>query len=637
MDQRHISQATTKPHSDTTVMLKRLIFGTAALFTSALVAGAVFADGHETIIETHAYSTFGNVKYDADFTHLDYVNPDAPKGGEISIPFQGTFDSMNPYATAKGSPGVLSTIGYERVFASTSDDASASYCLLCTSMEYPESEDWVVFNLHRDITFSDGSPMTAHDIVFSHKLLLEQGTASYRDYVAPRIASAEAVDDYTVKFVFADGYPRTDMITLVGGTPVWSKAWYEETGARLDESRLEISPGTGPYMVDSIDVGRQLIYARNPDYWGNDLPLMKGRNNFDKIRVEYFADSNAAFEAFKTGEYTFRRENSSIVWATGYDFPALDNGWVAKVELPNGALPGATGFTFNLQREKFADLQVRQAIALMYNFTWTNDTLQYGLFQQRESFWQGTELEAKGVPEGRELELLESVADLLDPSVLTDAVTVPHTSGDGQLDRRNLRSALALMEEAGWVADDAGMLRKDGEIFTLEFLSSSPTLDRIINPFVENLKRLGIDASYNRIDPAQFTNRERTFDWDMTLNSYTNGLEESIGLSQRYGTDAIGDVFNPASFGHPAVDKIIEDVVAAETYEDMTAGVRAIDRIMRRELFMVPTWYLGKHWVAYYDMYEHPENLPPYALGQLDFWWYNAENAETLRAAGAFK
>ncbi|SEW38181.1 microcin C transport system substrate-binding protein [Cognatiyoonia koreensis] len=637
MDRHQAPKAIAKARIDRVERLKRWMLGSAMFIGGALAASAVLSDSHETIIETHAYSTFGTYKYDADFSHLDYVNPEAPKGGEISIWFQGTFDSFNPYATGKGRSGVLATIGYERILTSTADDASASYCLLCTTMEYPENEDWVVFNLRQDITFSDGTPLTAHDLVFSHKLLLEQGTPSYADYVSPRIESAEALDDYTVKFVFADGYPRTDMITLVGSTPGWSKKWYEETGARLDESRLEISPGSGPYILDSFDINRQIIYKRNPDYWGNDLPINIGRNNFDSIRVEYFSDSNAAFEAFKTGEYTFRQESSSLVWATGYDFPALENGWVQKVELPDGSLPSASGFTFNLQRDKFADRRVRQALALMYNFTWTNDTLQYGLFQQRESFWQNSDLEARGVPEGRELELLQSVSDLIDPEVLTEEVTVPHTSGDSQLDRRNLRRALALMEEAGWVADDAGQLRKDGEIFDLEFLASSPTLDRIINPYIENLKRLGINASYNRIDPAQFTNRERSFDWDMTLNSYSNGLEESIGLSQRYGTEAVGDVFNPASFGSEAVDKLIEEVVNAETYEDMAAGVRAIDRLMRRELFMIPVWYLGNHWVAYYDMYEYPDELPPYSLGHIDFWWYNAEKAEALRAAGAFK
>lgn len=637
MNQHQAPKAIAKARTEQVDRLKRWALGSVLFVGGAFAAGAVFADNHETIIETHAYSTFGEFVYDAGFPHLSYVNPDAPKGGEMSLATLGTFDSMNPFATQKGRPGALSSSGYERILTSTADDAYASYCLLCTSMEYPESEDWVIFNLHQNITFSDGTPLTAHDIVFSHKLLLEQGTASYADYVTPRIESAEAIDDHTVKFVFAEGYPRKDLITLVGGTPAFSKAWYEETGARLDESRLEISPGSGPYVLDSFDINRQIIYTRNPDYWGQDLAINIGRNNFDSLRIEYFADTNAAFEAFKTGEYAFRRENSSIVWATQYDFPALSNEWVVKAELPSGVLPSARGFTFNLTREKFQDRRVRQALALMFNFTWTNDTLQYSLFDQRESFWQGSDLEAKGVPEGRELELLQSVADLIPAEILTEEVTRPHTSGDNQLDRRNLRQALALMEEAGWVADDAGMLRKDGQTLDVEFLSPSPTLDRIINPYIDNLKRLGVNASYNRIDRAQYTNRERSFDWDITDNSYTNGLEESIGLSQRYGSESVGDVFNPASYSSPAVDKLIQEVIAAQSLEEMAAGVRAIDRIMRHDLFVIPVWYLSNYWVAYYDMYEYPDTLPPYLLGEMDFWWYNADKAEALRAAGALK
>jgi microcin C transport system substrate-binding protein len=467
---------------------------------------------------------------------------------------------------------------------------------------------------------------------------LEQGLPSYASEVGRLIPLVEALDDYTVKFTFGEGVPRKNLINQAGGTPVWSRAWYEETGARLDESRLEISPGSGPYRVDSIDPGRQIIYRRNPEYWGADLPIMQGRANFDTIRVEYFADTQAAFEAFKAGEFTFRQENSSISWATGYDFPALNNGSVVRDTLPNGNLPAAVGLVFNLRDEKFQDLRVRQAIALMYNFTWTNETLQYSLFDQRESFWQGSDLQAQGIPEGRELELLQSVADQIDPAILTEAVTVPHTSGPDQIDRANLRRALALMAEAGWTSGDDGLLRNAaGEAFTLEIMSDNPSFERILVPYVDSLRTLGVDARFNLIDPAQYTERERNFDWDMIYDGYTNGLEEGIGLGQRYGTDGLGDLFNPAGYASPAVDTLIEAVVDAESYDEMAAAVRAIDRIMRRELFVIPTWYNPSYWVAYFDMFEYPEPLPPYSLGQLDFWWYNADKAEELRAAGALQ
>ncbi len=619
--------------SDRTSREFRFTLGFVLVFLALFAAASLRAE--ETIKAT-GYSTFGEFKYEPGFTHLDYVNPDAPKGGEISIWAQGTFDTFNPYSS-KGRAGMLSTIGYESLLVGTADEISAEYCLLCESLEYPESEDWVIFHMRKDAKFSDGTPVTAHDVVFSHFLLLEQGLPSYATAVKALIPEAEALDDHTVKFTFAPDVPRKNLINQAGGVPVWSKAWYEKTGTRLDESTLEISPGSGPYMLDSYDINRRIVYRRNPDYWGKDLPINVGRNNFDTIRVEYFADSQAAMEAFKAGEYTFRQETSSLSWATAYDFPAAEKGWVKLETLEDGTLPGASGFVFNLRREKFQDIRVREALGLMFNFTWTNDSLQYGLFQQRHSFWQGSPLEAKGVAEGEELALLETVKDLIDPSILIEPVVMAHESGERQMDRRNLRRASQLLEEAGWIVGDDGVRRKQGKALSVEFLSVSPTFDRIIMPYIENLKQLGVDAVYNRVDPSQYTNRERAHEWDMIFDGYTVGLEEGIGLSQRFGTEDVDDVFNPAGYGSEAVDKLIEVAVEAKTYDEMATAVRAIDRILRAERFIVPVWYLGKHWVAYYDMFEHPETLPPYALGHLDFWWFNADKAATLKSAGALR
>ena len=608
----------------------------AAVVALGLMTGLAFGQD-EKIITSHGYSTFGDLKYLADFTHFDYVNPDAPKGGEISIWAQGTFDNFNPY-TRKGRAGTLSTIGYESMLIASADEVSGQYCLLCETLEYPESEDWVIFHMRPEARFSDGTPVTAHDVVFSHMKLLAEGLPSYAEYVGARIPTVEALDDHTVKFTFADGFPRKDLISQAGGVPVWSKTWYEKTGARLDEPQQEISPGSGPYMLDSYSINERIVYKRNPDYWGEDLAVSKGRSNFDTIRVEYFADSDAAFEAFKAGVYTFRQENSSISWATRYDFPAVQKKWV-KLETPvDGTLPGALGFVFNLRKPQFQDIRVRQAIGLMFNFSWTNETLQYGLFKQRESFWQGSQLAAEGVPEGRELEMLEAVKDKIDPAILTEPVAMPHESDGGrQLDRGNLRRASALLEEVGWIVGDDGLRRKDGRTLDLEFLSSSPTFDRIVNPYVQNLRQLGVNARYNRIDPSQYTARERDFDWDMIYDGYTTGLEEGTGLTQRFGTSGLGDVFNPASYASEAVDTLATMVLDAKTYDDMAATVRAIDRIMRAAYFMVPSWYLGEYWLAYFDMFEHPAELPPYALGQLDWWWFNPEKAEALVAAGALR
>lgn len=607
------------------------------LVAGLIFTGQAFADSHENIIVSHGYSEYGELKYPADFEHLDYVNPDAPVGGEISVSANGTFDSMNPYATVDGTYGYLSSAGYERILTGTGDEVGSAYCLLCETIEYPESQDWVIFNLHKNITFSDGTPGTAHDIVYSHELLKEQGTPSYARFVQEMVTSAEALDDYTVKFTFADGVPRKGLMSLVGSTPMWSKAWYEETGARLDEARLEISPGTAEYNPTSVDVGRQIILTRNPDYWAKDLPIARGRGNFDSIRVEYFADSSAAFEGFKAGEFTFRRENSSINWATAYDFPAIESGAVVRETIEDGTPPFASGFVFNLRREKFQDVRVREALGLVYNFTWTNDNLQYGLFQQRESFWENDQLKAVDLPQGRELEMLDTVRDMLNPEIFTEPAVLPHTSGDRPLDRGNLRRALGLLEEAGFVAGDDGILRKDGNTLEVEFLETRQSFDRIINPYIDNLKSLGVDITYNRVDGAQYQLRTQENDFDMIFGSYRAGLEESTGLEQRYGAADKDDVFNPAGFSHPAVDELIKYVIDAETYDELAAGLRAIDRIMRAERFIVPVWYLGKHWTAYFDMYEHPENLPPFGLGHLDYWWINADKAEALRSSGVLR
>ncbi len=610
-----------------------VFLGLAAIWAADDVA----ADGHD-IIKSHGFNEYGDLKYPADFPHLDYVNPDAPLGGEISISANGTFDSMNPYATLSGSPGALSSSIWETILTATSDEVGSAYCLLCTSLEYPQDKSWVIYNMRDDVRFSDGTPMTVEDVIFTIELFIEQGTPSLAASLKVLIEDIEKVGDNAMKVTFSDEYPVRGRIGQIGGFPVMSKAWFEETGARLDEPSLETSPGTGEYTVGKVDVGRSIVYERNPDYWGKDVPINVGRGNFDSMRIEYFADSSAAFEAFKAGEFTFRRENSSINWATAYDFPALEREWVVRRELDDGTMPAASGFTFNMNREKFADRRVRRAIGLLYNFTWTNENLQYGLFQQRESFWQNDRLKAVGVPQGRELEILEGLRGLIADEIFTQEPVMPHVSGARPIDRGNLRQALALMEEAGWTTSDDGLLRNaDGQTFDVEFLETRQSFDRIINPYIENLKRLGVNITYNRVDPSQYQARRQAKNYDMIYGSYRNGLQEGTGFSQRFGCEDKEDVFNPAAYCSEAIDRLGEQIPDAETYDEMAAMVMAADRILRHEYFMVPAWYLGKNWVAYFDMFEHPENLPEFGLGHLDYWWFNQEKYDALRAAGAFQ
>ena len=624
--------------AQTSHAMRTSLIGLFAFVAFLALPGLARGESHEKIIVSHGYNEYDELKYGPDAPHLDYVNPDAPIGGEISIATVGTFDSMNPYATGIGSWGLLSTIGYEDMMVGTANEIGSIYCVLCETIEYPESKDWLQFNIRKDVSFSDGTPMTAADILFAFELLKEQGTPSYAAFVNQVVEKVEMPDDYTLKFTFAEGIPRRSLFETIGSLPAFPKHWYEETGARLDESRLEIGPGTGEYVLDTLDPGRQIIYRRNPDYWGRDHWIMRGRGNYDTIRVEYFGDSSAAFEAFKAGEYSFRRENSSLNWATRYDFPKTADGTIKLERLPDGTLPGASGFVFNMLNEKFADRNVRRAIGEMFNFTWTNQNLQYGLFFHRTSFWENDRLRATGLPEGDELALLEQFRDELPPEIFTEDAFVPDSGSERPLNRRSLRRALALMAEAGFTPGSDGLLRDaNGNTLDLEIIEDQQSFDRIILPYVENLKALGVNVTYNRIDPSQFQNRRQNNDFEMRFAGYSSGLIEGSGLEQKYGCEDREDIFNAANYCNPVVDKLAKMATEAETYDELSTIIKAIDRIMRYDYFVVPVWALQENWVAYYDMFEYPENLPEFGLGNLDYWWVNEEKAAALKASGALK
>lgn len=611
--------------------------GAALLLGAALLASDLRAESHEAVIESHGYSNFGDLMYPADMTHLNYVNPDAPKGGEISIWSQGTFDSFNPYARA-GVTASLASAPYENLMTSTADDPYGMYCYLCTTIEYPESRDWVTFNLRHDVTFSDGRPMTAHDVKFTHDLFMEQGIPEYRNVVSGFIESVEALDDYTLKYTFTPDAPRRDAIGIAGGQVVFSQSWFEDTATRLDESSDAPFLGTGAYVLDNFDINRRIVYARNENWWGADHPMNIGQNNFDTIRIEYFADSSAAFEGFKAGEYTFRSENSSKDWATSYDFPALDSGWVRKEELPDGNIGTAQAFVFNLKNPKWQDPRVREAVRLMFNFEWSNESLFYGLYERVNSFWENSDLEARGVPDAGEIALLQPLVDqgLLDASILTDEAVMAPTSSTSALDRNNLRRASSLLDEAGWVAGDDGIRRKDGQELTLGILQFSPAFDRIVNPYIENLTRLGVKATLDRVDMSQYVDRRRTGDFDLVNHSFSMGYEPGVGLRQWFDSSTAEDSSrNLMGLANPAVDQLITAVIDAQSLEDLTTTTHALDRVLRAQGFWVPQWFKDVHTVAYYDMYHYPDPLPPFSRGELSFWWFDADRAAELHEAGA--
>lgn len=619
-----------------------------AVTVSVAVWGAdLWAEEQGEIITSHGYSFYGDLRYPADYSHFDYVNPDAPKGGEISLPFVGTLDSMNPYS-GKGRAHLFSIFAYESLLGESpsgeglpADVYGEAYCLLCETVEYPKDKSWVIFHMRKDAKFSDGTPVTAHDIAFSQNLLLDEGLKSYADAVRKRIPKIEVIDDLTIKFHFADGISRRSLIETVGGVPAWPSKWMKERGVGLKDDWLESPPGSGAYIIDDIDLSRQIKLTRNPDYWGKDLPINKGRFNFDTIKLEIISDDTASFEAFKSGLYTFRSEGDSKKWAAGYDFPKVTDGFIKKAELFDGSPPTPTGVVFNLSSEILKDRAVRRAIALMFNFEWTNESLQYGLFKHRASFSQGTPVMANGVPEGAELELLASLGDLIPAEMLTQDAVVPHTSSSKRLlDRRNARAAQKLLDDAGWEVVN-GQRQKDGVPLRLEFLfnsTSSPTVTAAIENYISNLRGIGIDLQLEKVDSSQYTSRERGRDFDLIYESYAAFLGTGTGLSQYYGSEAAEfSLFNPAGLASPMVDAIIDASLAAQTREEEEAAMSALDRALRYEFFMIPMWYNDVNWVAYYDQYDRPETQPPYAVGHLDYWWYDADKAQKLRDAGVLR
>ena len=601
-----------------------------------LILGSLaYGDNH--IIKSHGISTFGELKYNSDFQHLDYVNPNAPKGGEVSIWAFGSFDSMHPYTT-KGRSGSLSSIFFESLLTGTSDEIGSAYGLVAKSMEYPKDRSWVIFNMRPEAKFSDNTPLTAEDVMFSYKLLQEKGLPSFRAVIEKEIDTVEILGKHKIKFTFKKGIPTRDLPASAGSLPIFSKNYYEKSGADFEASTLTPGIGSGPYILDNLDVGQTINYKRNPEYWGANLPINIGRNNFDKIRVEYFADYNSAFEGFKGGSYTFRTEYMSKLWATGYDFPAIEKKWVTKKLLPSGDMAPGQSFIINLRKDKFKDIRVRKAIGLMFNFEWSNKTLFYDLYARINSFWENSDMAATGKPSKDELIILNSLKNTLPSGIIDSDVAEVSVSSTKQLDRKNLRMASKLLDDAGWeVGDDGVRKNKNGATLDIEILNDSQAFTRIIEPFIENLKSLGVNAVHTKIDNAQMTERERSFDFDIVTGNFPMSFTPGSGLKQYFGSETADvSIFNKAGIKSEVIDELIEVVMAAKTRDELKVAVKTLDRVLRSYYFWIPQWFKDVHTVAYYDYYEHPENLPPYDMGLLDFWWINNEKYNELKNKGAF-
>lgn len=612
---------------------------------AALILGLAVIPGHAQddpeLIVSHGVSTFGELTYPAGFAALDYVNVDAPQGGEMSFSWSsagGSFDSLHPY-TEQGTPDVLSSIFFESMLEGTADTIGESYCLLCESIAYPEDKSFVVFTLREGVTFSDGTPMTSDDVLFSYEILRDEGLASFRANIPLTIASAEVLDERSIRFDFNPEAPLRGRIESAGGLPVFSRASHDASGLDFEESRLEPLIGSGPYILGDVDPGRRSVYVRDRDYWGEDLAINQGRHNFEAIRIEYYADAIAAFEGFTAGNYLFRQESSSQNWANNYDFPKLDQGLVLREELPDGTMASGQVFAFNLRQPQFEDIRVREAIGLMFNFEWTNQTLFYGLYAPIHSFVENSELEPEGLPSAEELAILEPLRGRVPERVFNEEpFSFPMSNPDRATDRGQARRAQALLDEAGWEVGDDGLRRNaEGQTLRVEFLNAGPLFNRIINPYVENLRSIGVDAELITVDGAQLRQRQNEADFDIITDHFSFGYEPASGLRQFFGTlGAEQPLFNSMGLADPAVDELIETVIRAETREEMITAARALDRVLRAMVVRVGQWYNDAHWVSYYDMYRYPETLPPYSLGFLDFWWVDPAAEAALREQGAF-
>jgi microcin C transport system substrate-binding protein len=608
----------------------RLAAGAGA--TAALPKGwAMAADATATRGIAHGVSAFGDLKYPAGFERFDYANPDAPVGGTYSTGIGGgTFDSLNNLIL-KGNPAVGVGLTFDTLMTSADDEADSLYGLVAKSIEYPETRLWAAFELREEARFSDGTPVTAEDVVFTFETLRDKGHPSYRIQLAA-VTSVTAEGPLRVRYEFHPDAARRDLPMSVAGLPILSKAYYQIH----DFTRTTLDPilGSGPYIIEKAEPNRNITYLRRADYWGWHLPVMQGRWNFERIRFEYFRDRSAQFEAFKAGTFTFNEEYWSKLWATGYDFPALNRGDVVREVIADNTPSGSQGYWFNLRREKFDDPGLREAISMAFDFEWSNKTLFYGLYNRTESFFQGGPMQAQGKPTPGELALLEPLADQLPPGVLDNPAYVSPVSNASGRNRASLRIAARLLDEAGWQVRDGIRHNDKGEPLVIEFLETSGSaFDRITIPFTKNLKKIGIDARHRQVDPAQYQRRVETFDFDIVVSRKVMRLTPGIELRRYFHSGSANSEGsqNYAGVASPAVDSLIDAVERAADRQQLTNAVMALDRVLRAMHIWVPQWNKGTHTLAYWDIYGRPEVETLYSLGDIDLWWIDPQKHDRLR------
>jgi len=577
----------------------------------------------------HGLSAFGELKYEPDFAHFDYVNPQAPKGGRMALigpAAINTFDSFNGYIL-KGDPVQGFELMFDTLMARNMDEPDAVYGLVAKTADVAADRKSVTFALRTEAKFADGSALTAEDVCDSFRLLSTKGDERIKITIRD-VETCEILDTYTVRYRFKGENVR-DLPLVIAQLPVFSKAYYSKVD--FSKSGLEPPLGSGPYAIKSFRAGEYVTYGRRANYWAKDLPVNRGRYNFDDVRFDYFRERTAGFEALTSGVIDLREEFTSRDWATAYNFPAILDGRVKQTVLPDETPSGAQGFFFNLRRAKFQDIRVRRAFNLAFDFEWTNANLFYGLYDRTESFFELSPLKAVGPTPPEELALLEPLRGELRPEVFGPPELPRPSDGSGQ-DRKLLREVSQLLDAAGWRAD--GNLRKNdkGETLQAEFLIESPVFERVLAPYVKNLRLLGIDATIRTVDEAQYQSRREDFNFDLILSRFASGVTPGTDLRVFFGTASANapGTYNMSGVASPAIDTLIEKVVSANTREELDIAGRALDRVLRAELFWVPNWHKASFWVAHWDRFGWPPVKPKYDRGIVDTWWYDPDKAAAI-------
>ncbi|NYZ15270.1 ABC transporter substrate-binding protein [Azospirillum sp. RWY-5-1] len=606
-------------------MVARRILGavTCAVTVAAMLAlgSAGAAPAQEAM---HAISQHGTPKYGPGFTHFDYANPDAPKGGEIRLSAFGSFDSLNPFIL-RGQVAVGAGLVFETLTTGSGDEVTTEYGELAETITLAPDRSWVEYALRPQARFHDGRPVTAEDVIWSFETLKEKGHPHYRTYYAD-VVKAEKTGDRKVRFTFRDT-GNSELPVIMGQLPVLPRHVFETRD--FAATTLDPIVGSGPYRIESVQPGRGITYRRVEDWWAKDLPLNKGRYNFDRIRYDYYRDLDVAFEAFKAGGYDFRSEHSSKNWATGYDIPAVRDGQIVKEEIRHEDPRGMQAFVFNIRRPLFQDRRVREALNQLFDYEWTRANLSYGLYRRTKSYFANSELAATGTPGEAELKILEPYRGKVPEEVFTKAFEPPVTDGTGNI-RPQLRTALGLFKQAGWELKDGKLVNvKTGEPMRFEILMVQADLERIVQPFVRNLERAGIQAAIRVVDSAQYQNRTDNFDYDMIIASFAQSL--SPGNEQRdYWNSARADQpgsRNLIGIKDPVVDELIEKLIQAPDRDSLIAHTRALDRVLLWNWYVIPHWHDNVYRVAYWNRFSHPAVAPKHGLAVIDTWWVDPAKA----------